>query len=80
MVKFRSDDGRITFRYHAEARAAVDLEKALKDAGKKPKGTALIDYDDPEMLLLAGPAVYTKHMLFEGIHFRMMLDGSIRFL
>ena len=80
VVKFRSDDGRITFRFHREARQSTILEKALKECGKSGKGTSSINFNDPELLLLMGMPTYTKHMLFEGIHFKVMLDGSIKFL
>lgn len=80
VVKFRSDDGRITFRFHREARQSTLLEKALKESGKSAKGTSLINFNEPELLLLMGVVAYTRHMLFEGIHFKMMLDGSIKFL
>lgn len=80
VVKFRSDDGRITFRFHREARQSTILEKALKECGKSAKGTSSINFSDPELLLLMGVPAYTRHMLFEGIHFKMMLDGTIKFL
>jgi len=30
--------------------------------------------------LLLSPGVYLRDMLFEGIHFRMAIDGTITFL
>ena len=80
VVKFRGDDRRMTFRFHKEARASTILEKALRETGKNAKGTSSLNFDTPELLLLMGAPVYTKHMLFEGIHFKMMLDGTIKFL
>ena len=79
VVKFRSD-GYITFRFHTEARASVVLEKELKEGGKHQKGESKIDFVKPHELLLLGSVTYLKQMYFEGIHFRMLIDGSIKFL
>jgi len=79
VVKFRGD-GLVTFRRHIEARASVVLSKDLKTAGKHAAGESKIDLAEPHELLLVSPGVYGGQMLFEGIHFRMMLDGTIRFL
>ncbi len=79
VVKFESN-GRITFRLHIEARASTVLESELTAAGYNKKGESRISYDAPHRLLLLSPGTYTKQMLFEGIHFRMMLDGSIQFI
>lgn len=79
VVKFEST-GRVTFRYHTEARAAVDLGKDLVNAGKHKAGESSISFDNPHELLLLSPSRYCKNMLFEGIHFKMMLDGSIKFI
>ena len=79
VVKFRGD-GLVTFRHHAEARAAVDLGKDLVALGKHKAGESVIDFENPHELMLLSPVRYCGHMLFEGIHFRMMLDGSIKFL
>lgn len=80
VVKFRSDDGRITFRWHREARSSVDLEKYLFDAGKTKKGSNAINFEAPFELLLLPRNKYLTQMLFEGIHFKMMLDGSVQFI
>ncbi len=79
VVKFENT-GRITFRYHSEARAAVDLAKELVECGKHKAGESCIDYAKPHELLYLSPSRYCEKMLFEGIHFKMMLDGSIKFL
>ena len=79
VVKFENT-GRVTFRYHTEARAAVDLGKDLVALGKHKAGESAIDFESPHELMLLSPVRYCGHMLFEGVHFRMMLDGSIRFL
>lgn len=79
VVKFRSD-GLVTFRHHTEARAAVVLAKDLLSMGKHKAGESAVDFKKPHELLLLSPARYCSQMLFEGIHFKMMLDGSIKFL
>ena len=76
VVKFRSD-GLITFRRHLEARASVVLAKDLVAAGKHKAGESQVDFKAPHELLLLSPGVYFANMLFEGIHFRMNLDGTI---
>jgi len=79
VVKFENN-GRMTLRRHIEARASVVLSKDLKSAGKHAAGESKIDLLNPHELLLVSPGVYGNQMLFEGIHFKMMLDGSIKFL
>ncbi len=79
VVKFESS-GRITLRFHCEARTSTVLEGELAAAGFNKKGESRINYDVPNRLLLLSPGTYTKQVLFEGIHFRMMLDGSIQFI
>ena len=79
VVKFENT-GRITFRRHLEARASVVLAKDLAAAGKHKAGESQIDFEKPHELLLLSPGVYFAKMLFEGIHFKMLLDGSIKFL
>jgi len=76
VVKFEGT-GRITFRLHIEARASVVLAKDLLEAGKHKAGESSIDFVRPHELLLLSPGVYLPRMRFEGIHFKMMLDGSI---
>ena len=36
--------------------------------------------DSPPLLIRMTPNNYLSQMLFEGIHFKMMLDGSLHFL
>lgn len=78
IVKFASNG--TTFKFHAEARASTVLSADLVAANKHKAGESVIDYTEPHELLLMSASKYVPHMLFEGIHFRMMLDGSIRFL
>lgn len=79
VVKFRND-GLITLRFHSEARASVILTKDLKSSGKHAAGESKISFENPHELLLISPTIYSKQMLFENIHFKMNLDGSIKFL
>lgn len=79
VVKF-DNTGRITFRFHREARASVVLKKALGAKGKHEAGESKIDIHSPHELLLLSTTTYMHQMLFEGIHFKMMLDGTIKFL
>ncbi len=78
VVKYASNG--MTCRLHTEARSSVDLGKDLKASGKHEKGESKIDLETPHELLLVSSGTYLKQMVFEGIHFKMMLDGSIRFL
>ena len=79
VVKFEGT-GRTTFRRHMEARASVVLAKDLATDGKQKTGESSVDFITPHELLYLSPSVFLRQMLFEGIHFRMMLDGSINFL
>jgi hypothetical protein len=79
VVKFRND-GLITFRHHLEARASTVLEKYLKEEGFNAKGESKINLENQYLLLLLSPKTYLSQMLFEGIHFKMLLDGSIEFM
>ena len=79
VVKFRSD-GLITFRLHTEARASVVLAKDLARAGKHKAGESAVNFEKPHELLLLSPGAYFKNMLFEGIDFKMAIDGTITFL
>lgn len=75
VVKFNANDGRITFRFHAEARDSVTLSKTLAKAA----GDSSVDFDNPHPLLLLSPGTYTQHFVFEGVQFDVSLDGSIKF-
>ena len=75
VVKFNSDDGRITLRLHTEARDSVALAKTLSKAA----GESSIDFEDPHPLLFISSKVYTVHLLFEGIDFDAAIDGTITF-
>jgi len=79
VVKFGSD-GRVTFRLHTEARASVVLAKDLVELGKHKAGESAIDFEHSHELLLLSPGVYLSEMIFEGIHFKMSIDGTIEFI
>ena len=79
VVAFEAGYGRVTLRLHSEARASTDLSKFLKSINKRADGVSSIDYSRPHELLRLSPSVYTKHVLFEGIHFDMDLAGKITF-
>lgn len=79
VVKFEST-GRITFRHHVEARASTVLKKDLVTSGKYGHGESKINFCYPNELLYLSPGIYLNQMLFEGIHFRMAIDGTITML
>ena len=78
VVAFEAGYGRVTLRLHSEAsRASTDLSKFLKSINKRADGVSSIDYSRPHELLRLSPSVYTKHVLFEGIHFDMDLAAKL---
>jgi len=79
VVKFENT-GRVTFRRHLEARASVVLAKDLLSAGKHKAGESVIDFENSHELLYLSPRTFLGKMLFEGVHFKMQLDGTIIFL
>ena len=79
VVKFESS-GRVTFRFHTEARAATILATDLKNSGHSKTGDSCISFTPPSVLLYLRPSTFLEQMLFEGIHFRMALDGSVTFM
>ena len=78
VVKFAQ--GRITLRHHREARRMKDLQKDLFSSGKNQQGQSSIDFDRPHELLLISEQKAWASFLFEGIHFKMGLDGRIEYL
>ena len=81
VVNFEKD-GRMILRFHAEARATTVLAAELKAEGKpgNGKGSSTISLDAPHELLRLRPSTYRNQVIFEGVHFRMLMDGSIRFM
>lgn len=80
VVRKFEDSGRMTLRYHREARMATVLGKDLLAIKKNKDGQSSVDYDNPHELLLISPKTYINNALFEGRDFNMTLDGKIQFL
>ena len=74
------NERRITLRLHREARCSVDLSKDLSEAGKNKAGESSIDKEHPHPLLRLQIGSAWSSFLFEGIHFKMGLDGEIEFI
>ena len=74
------ETGRMILRLHTEARAGTVLSADLDQAGMNKRGEAKICFENPYKLLRLAPSIYLNQMLFEGIHFKMMFDGTIQFL
>ena len=79
VVKFNTATGRITLSYHSEARESTVLSKELAQGSKQASGESKLSFIMPHELLLISPSTYFEHLLFEGIHFEMDLDGTIHF-
>ena len=60
----------------------AQFRQAVAAGLKKELGNPASEYseENPPLLLRIGPKRFLCGMLFEGIHFRMMLDGTIVFL
>ena len=80
VVRKFEDSGRMTLRYHREARMATVLSKDLLAIKKNKDGQSSIAYDVPHELLYLSPKTYINNALFEGRDFNMTLDGKIQFL
>jgi len=63
-------DSHVELQYHLEARIKKDI----------PKPPSSIDIKKPSGLIRISAGKFMSNFLFEGIHFRMMLDGSIKFI
>lgn len=79
LVKFEKS-GRMTLRYHREARDPKMLSDYLVSTGKSGTGESSFQFDSQQELLYVSPSKLQEHLLFEGIHFEISLDGSLRFL
>jgi len=80
LYKVRKFSGNnITLWFHREARAKKDLELALSSIGKSSSGASSIDFKHPHEILCLNLKKAWSSFLFEGIHFKMDLDGSILF-
>ena len=80
IVRKFEDSGRMTLRYHREARMATVLSKDLVAIKKNKDGQSSIAYDKPHELLLISPKTYINNALFEGRDFIVSFDGKIQFL
>lgn len=80
VVRKFEKSGRITLWAHREARRAGDLAKALVAEGKSATGMSSVKFGAPESLLYLRPSTYLTHILVEGIHFLLTLDGRIEWL
>ncbi len=79
VVKFTESNNTITLRFHKEARRMKDLGTDLVSSGKKGAGQSSIDFVNPHELLLLNLKKAWASFLFEGIHFRMGVDGGVTF-
>ena len=79
LVKFEKN-GRVTLRYHREARDNKSLQEFLISQGKSKTGESNFKFDEKQELLLISSGKFKEHLLFEGIHFQLSLDGEIIFL
>ncbi|MDD4019254.1 MAG: HNH endonuclease domain-containing protein [Kiritimatiellae bacterium] len=74
------DKNGITLWFHREARSKKDLEADLKAAQKNCSGSSSVDYEHPHEVLCLNLRKAWSSFLFEGIHFKMGLDGRIEYL
>ncbi len=72
--------GRLTLRFHTEARRSTVLSAELKAEGKNKEGASQINFVTPEPLLLISPATHLEHLLIENVHFHLTLDGKIEWI
>lgn len=76
----KGSGNKLVLYHHREARPKVILEKDLLSQGKKKDGASKINFETPEPLLLISSSTFFNHLLFENVHFRLGLDGSIEWL
>lgn len=70
----------MTFYFHREARDIGTLGHELVAMGKNQAGQSKPDFQHPHEMLLLSPSTYSKYFLFENIHFKLNLDGSVSWL
>ena len=78
LVKFEKS-GRMTFKFHREARDAGSLAEYLLSQQKSKTGDSAIKFNKHQELLLISPSNMKDHLLFEGIHFSISLTGKFEF-
>lgn len=71
-------DGKICLRWHREARAKQDAEKAMKNL-YNVDSLSYIEWDSSVPLLRISKKTYQNHTLFEGIDFEISSTGEIIF-
>ena len=64
------NDNHAEIQFHCEAR----IKKEITDKA------SIIDPESPHALIRTSAGRFLNNLLFEGIHFKMMLDGTIKFL
>ena len=72
--------GKTILYYHREARRSTVLGEELKAMGKNKEGASKVNFSSPEPLLLVTKGVFLEHMLFEGVHFTLSMDGKIEWI
>ena len=79
LAKF-AKTGRMTLLYHRESRDTGSLAEFLRSQGKSKTGDSSFKFAEKQELLLISPSNFKSHLLFEGIHFKLSLDGELTFL
>ncbi len=74
------EEGQVTFYYHREARRAKLLAEELEKNGKSKKGESKLNFIIPERKLRVARGVFLDHMLYEGVHFTLSMDGEVEWL
>ena len=72
--------GRITLKYHREARESGILAEYLNSVNKRKTGDTEFKFDVLQELLRVSAGNVQNHLVFEGIHFNISLTGEITFL
>lgn len=68
------EEQRIIFHFHREARRTTDV---ISEFGQ---GLAQVDYNHSVPRLRVSKGVFLEHMLYEGIHFTLSMDGEVEWL
>ena len=74
------EERQVTFYFHREARRSTVLADALQQCGKSKKGESKLDFVTPERKLRVSQGVFLEHLLYEGVHFTLSMDGEIEWL
>lgn len=72
--------GKVIFYYHREARRSTILSDELQMSGKSKTGASELNFLQPEPLLLVTKGVFLEHMLYEGVHFTLSMDGEVEWI